>query len=120
MLNVLCVAASRVPASSPEQQSLDFNLHTSHTAGGTFDRTAFLSVFRDASKTLDLDPYKGISTLEEGVDALFQVGGNLDEAPGQTMVHHRVDLPRRDLKPEYDVILSGILSESDVQDLLEV
>lgn len=85
-----------------------------------FSRSTFLSTFRNASRTLDADPYKGMAILEQGLGALISPEDEKDEAEEEKIIYARVDQPRRDLKPEYDVLASGMIDHRDVSDLLDM
>ncbi|OCF36832.1 hypothetical protein I316_01428 [Kwoniella heveanensis BCC8398] len=88
---------------------------------GEFDRARFLSMYRQASRSLDPDPYMGMAVLEQGLDQLFEVREDDTRVlPSEQIVYSRVDQPRRDLRDEWDVLSSSLLSEHEVDEVLEV
>lgn len=113
MLNVLARAADEmplrgnVPPSTPGSSCL-------------LDRKAFLDLFRKAARTLDPDPYAGISVLEQGLDQLLSPDDSSAYQLGDQIVHARIDQPRRDLDDKYDVLTAGVVSEGELKDLFEV
>ncbi|KAK8864412.1 hypothetical protein IAR55_001660 [Kwoniella newhampshirensis] len=117
MLNVLAKVANDMPpnplSSSPTRSPDD----SSHP----FDRRKFLEMYRQASRTLDPDPYMGLVVLEQGLDQLFEEDqGKTVILPGEEIVYCRIDQPRRDVEPEYDLLNVNLLSEAEVEDLLDV
>ena len=61
-----------------------------------------------------------MAILEHGLDALISPEDEKDEGEEEKIIYARVDQPRRDLKPEYDVLASGMIDHRDVADLLDM
>ncbi|WRT66379.1 uncharacterized protein IL334_003334 [Kwoniella shivajii] len=115
MLNVLAKVADEMPP-NPVPYSPENSMYP-------FDRRKFLDLYRQASRTLDPDPYMGMAVLEQGLDLLLNNDPGEQSTrilPGEEIVYSRVDQPRRDLLPEWDVLTIGLLSETEVEDLLDV
>ncbi|WVQ81987.1 hypothetical protein IAT38_004114 [Cryptococcus sp. DSM 104549] len=113
MLNVLAKVANDMPP-NPLPTSPNGTAYP-------FDRRRFLDMYRQASRTLDPDPYMGMAVLEHGLDQLF--GGTEKDTEirkGEEIIYQRIDQPRRDLAPEYDVVELGMISEGEVDDLMNV
>ncbi|WWC89321.1 uncharacterized protein L201_004242 [Kwoniella dendrophila CBS 6074] len=137
MLNVLAKVADEMPPnqvpptsvehennpySSPET-SMSISMSNPSPYTTTFDKKKFLNMYRQASRSLDPDPYMGMAVLEQGLDELLYIDPEERQTrilPGEEIVYSRVDQPRRDLLDEWDVLTVGLLSEDEVNDLLEV
>ncbi|WWD17292.1 hypothetical protein CI109_101732 [Kwoniella shandongensis] len=117
MLNVLAKVANDMPPNPLPSSSTRSPEDSTHP----FDRRKFLEMYRHASRTLDPDPFMGLVVLEQGLDQLFEEdGGETAILPGEEIVYLRVDQPRRDVAPEYDLLTINLLSETEIEDLLEV
>ncbi|WVR07071.1 hypothetical protein IAU60_004110 [Kwoniella sp. DSM 27419] len=115
MLNVLAKVADEMP---PNHQTV---ATSPDTPAYPFDRRKFLGMYRQASRSLDPDPYMGMAVLEQGLDQLFDMDETATKIhPGEEIVYSRVDQPRRDVLPEWDVLTTSLLSENEVDELLEV
>lgn len=84
-----------------------------------FDRERFLAKFQQPASTLDSDPYGGVAVLEEGLNELYK-SESFNSQPGDDVVQSRVDHPRLDNAPQYDVVASGILAENELHNLMNV
>lgn len=113
MLNVLARVANDQPLESPSGTS------PITTATAAFERSSFLATFRDDARALDPDPYRGLAVLEEGLDELFKPAESC-VSPSEEIVHARIDQPRLDVAPAYDVVSSGCVSETDAVELAAV
>ncbi|WVQ72610.1 hypothetical protein IAR50_002168 [Cryptococcus sp. DSM 104548] len=114
MLNILSRVANDMPRASKP-------LGTAESPGLPFDREKFLDLYRQASGTLDPDPFMGMAVLEQGLDQLF--GGqerDTDIQQGEEVIYARIDQPRRDLEPHLDPVISGLVTEREARDLLSV
>ncbi|WWC61884.1 uncharacterized protein I303_104469 [Kwoniella dejecticola CBS 10117] len=126
MLNVLAKVADEMPPNqlpSIPQNNLISSPETATSPYSVFDRRKFLDMYRQASRSLDPDPYMGMAVLEEGLDLLLNNDPDERETkilPSEEVVYSRVDQPRRDLADEWDVLTNGSLSEHEVEDLLDV
>ena len=88
-----------------------------------FDRSAFLCEFLDEARHLDPDPYGGVAVLEEGLGELYKCepyARSSAAAAAEQIVHSRIDQPRLDVSPAYDVVSGGIVSEAELRNLLDV
>lgn len=113
MLNVLARVANDQPLESPSSTS------PVTTATTAFERASFLAAFRDDARSLDPDPYRGLAVLEEGLEELFKPAESC-VSPSEEIVHARIDQPRPDIAPEYDVVSRGCVSEVDAAELAAV
>jgi hypothetical protein len=118
MLNALARAADDVPA-VPSATLLGGNGAGGISLNYDFDRSAFLERFRTASRSLDPDPYAGVSVFEQGADLLLGVDTYGPNGPGDPRIHARIDQPRRDLGMGYDPCLVGVVVPIEAQELLD-
>ncbi|GMK53417.1 hypothetical protein CspeluHIS016_0100030 [Cutaneotrichosporon spelunceum] len=110
MLSVLArVADDHLDQASPEA-----------VAREPFDRARFLDDFYDAARGLDVNPYRGITLLEEGLGELQKQPDTYAPKPGDEIVYARIDQPRFDLGLDYDPVTAGIVSERQANDLYDV
>ncbi|TYJ56997.1 hypothetical protein B9479_002276 [Cryptococcus floricola] len=114
MLNILSRVANDMPRDSKP-------LGAGESPSLPFDREKFLDLYRQASGTLDPDPFMGMAVLEQGLDQLF--GGqeqDTDIEQGEEGIYARIDQPRRDLEPHLDPVTNGLITEREARDLLSV
>ncbi|WWC70204.1 uncharacterized protein I206_104154 [Kwoniella pini CBS 10737] len=126
MLNVLAKVADEMPPNqlpNTQQNNMISSPETATSPYSVFDRRKFLDMYRQASRSLDPDPYMGMAVLEEGLDLLLNSDPEERETkilPSEEVVYSRVDQPRRDLLDEWDLITNGSLSDHEVEDLSDV
>jgi hypothetical protein len=113
MLNTLARAADEMPVTC-------HTASTDQSSSQPLDRQTFLGLFKDAARTLDPDPYVGISILEQGMDQLLIPEDPFGFELGDQIIHARIDQPRRDLVDRYDPLQSGLVSAPEIKDLLDV